>query len=343
MRPRDFGSDRRSVSVVVGSILLIGLLVVLVSLVGATILSGNYYDPSPKADLVYNEDADGTVAVVVKDVNHLPADDTEIRLRGEGHCTDWNGSGAVDEGDVTITAFDDCPDKLTRGDVIQIVGNRKLVDTYELRGVYPDYGCDEFESEVDSGSKITIESDERVACDFGSNGDRIDSEIEIKDGGTLIGDVFSNAQLKTDGGRLDGTFDSELDGTSYDIIDADIDGNLVSSDKISVKEGNSIGGSIDGEDEVDVDRHNDVAGSIVAEGDVWVRDASEVGGDVTVNGSGHTAYLYQDASVDGDVHASGNDVDLREDAVVRGDVTADTIHCSDGARIDGEDCEDYDG
>ncbi|WMT09164.1 hypothetical protein NP511_05900 [Natrinema thermotolerans] len=90
--------DDRGVSVVIGTVLLIGM-----ATIGLT------------------------------EVQRLTAGETEIKLQDGGSCGTWDGSGDLEEGDVTTVDKSDCGESLDKGDVLQVIGSETLLDTYELR------------------------------------------------------------------------------------------------------------------------------------------------------------------------------------------------------------------
>lgn len=135
MRLRRSSHEDRGVSVVIGTVLLIGMVTMAMAVLGAAVLSTDLVDQPPRAELVYQEDGSGTVTIGLTDVQTLTAGDTEIKLQGEGSCGTWDGSGDLEEGDTTIVDDSDCPDSLEEGDVVQVIGDRTLLDTYELQGI----------------------------------------------------------------------------------------------------------------------------------------------------------------------------------------------------------------
>lgn len=331
-------SGERGISVVIGTVLLVAIVAITMAIIAAALLGGDFYDRSPSADIIYEEDADGSVLIALTDVRGLSAGNTEIKLENGGSCGYWDGSGTLGKGDATTVEGSDCSESLEEGDVIQVIGAQTLLDTYELRGRYPDYHCEEFEDEFNDGSQITIENGGVVSCDFSDDGGQLDNGLEVDNATTIIGkvNVRDNAQLR-DGSIIDGSVQS---GSSKDVILQD-DG-----------EASTISGDIIGGRNADIDGGGTVEGSVTVTRSIWVRDSGEVEGaieagedvlldqnaivdnDITLTGSSRLVEV-TDATVTGNVHADDNEVLLKGDGIIDGDVTADTVECKDDSEIHG--------
>lgn len=318
MQSRRLRSDERAVSVVMGTVMLVGMVSIVMAVLAAGILGAGVFDQTPHAELICQEDDTGTVAIGFTDVRGLSAGNTEIRLQGEGSCGSWDGSGTLEKGDITIVDGGDCPDPLEPGDVLQVIGSDTLLDTYELRGVST--GFDQCESELEGGD-LTVEDGEVIECDVvGDDGGRTDIDVEIEDGGTLIGEV-----------KLNGNGGMTFKGGS-------ITGDVVTEDVPTVDNGPEIDGDItvpsDGTgDTLDLKSGTEMDGAITAaEEDVAVGDGSVVNGPIETDGS----VELEDGTVNGDIDAEGYTVVLKGDSLVDGDVTADTIDCKDDSEITGD-------
>ena len=374
MLSRDSRTVDRGVSVVLGMVLLVGIVTIAMALLATAILGIDFLDESPSADVVYEEDDDGTVLIALADARGLSAGDTDIRLQNVGDCATWDGSGTLGKGDTTVIDSSDCPDSFEAGDVIQVIGSDVLVDSYELRGGFADYGCEAFESELASDDEIVIEDGDTVACDFVDDGSRISNPVTVRDGGKLIGDIYTEEQITFDDGTVDGDIDSSKEFKLA--AESEIHGDIVSPDDgVEIESGTDVGGSIttaskdivveadgpstiggditSGEDAV-VKADNVVEGAITADRGIDIGDSTEIYGpidaaydvvldqhslvdaDVTLDTTGRSVELKDHATVTGDVHADDNDVILRDGATIEGDVWGDTVTCEGDATVEGE-------
>lgn len=339
MRRRHPQSAERAVSVVIGTVLLLAIVVILMSILASAVLGVDFLDRSPSADIVYEEDENGTVLIALADARGLSADNTEIRLRTEGTCRTWDGSGTLGKGDAMLLEGSDCPESLEEGDVLQVIGAQTLLDTYELRGRYPDYDCEEFEDEFNDGSLITIENGGVVSCDFTDDGSQLDNGLEVDNATTIIGNVNvrDNAQLR-DGSMIDGSVRA---GSSKDVIlQDDGDASIVSGDIIGgrnadIDGGGTIEGSVTVSKSVWVRESGEVEGTIEAGEDVLLDRDAIVGDAITLTGSSRLVEV-DNATVRGSVYADDNDVLLKGDGIIEGDVTADTVECKDDSEIHGD-------
>lgn len=314
MRLRRSSRDDRGVSVVVGTVLLIGMVTMAMAVLGAAVLSTDFIDSPPQAEFVYQEDGNGTVAIGLTDAQGLSASDTEIRLEGEGSCGTWYGSGTLEKGDITVLDDGDCPKSLEEGDVLQVISADTLLDTYEVKGIATGY--DRCEKVID-GEDITVEEDETLDCDIvGEDGGRVDLEVVIKDGGKLIGDVHlsddSNAGFDLKGG---GTFTGNLDSKTMPTIRSGsrIDGDITvpqdnNGDTLALKGDTNMEGSIETTDEKVKLNEN-----VTLEGDIIVHPVDGSGMDTGVD-------LQDEVLVNGDVNASQYDAEIADSANVTGDV-----------------------
>lgn len=104
------------------------------AVIGTAVLGGGLFERPPEADIIFQEEGDGSVTIALRDARGLSADDTEIRLRGVGSCGTWDGSGELETGDRTNVDDADCPGTLDEGDVLQVIAAETLIDTHEIRG-----------------------------------------------------------------------------------------------------------------------------------------------------------------------------------------------------------------
>ncbi|WP_226481333.1 polymer-forming cytoskeletal protein [Natrinema amylolyticum] len=359
MRFRRLQSDETAVSAVIGTVLLVGIATITMAILAAAILGVGLFEQPPDAELVYQEDEDGTVAIGLIDVRGLTADNTEIRLEGEGSCGNWDGSGDLERGDVTVVDGVDCSEPLEENDVLQVIGSNLLLGTYELRGRA--YNCDAFTGAFNDGSEITVDRGEPVSCDFvDTDGGRLDNQLEINNETKLIGDVNVTQSVDLKDGDIVGDIDTDDLLTLRD--GSDIDGSVRSGPskdvilEVETGETSTITGDIEGGRDAIIKDDNVVEGSVTVDRNVEIKDGGEIGGSidagrqVTLKSNSYVGgpidadddvTVEQNGFVDDSIDTAGNDVTLEEDATVTGDVTADSITCSSGATIDGEDCDDY--
>ena len=96
---RSRGSDvDRAVSPVVGTILLVGMFTILVSMIGFIILTGGPVTQAPDVEVSIYDDGDGTVYVVVTDPAGLSG--TELEVWKNGEFQDNFGDGSIEPGDL---------------------------------------------------------------------------------------------------------------------------------------------------------------------------------------------------------------------------------------------------
>jgi flagellin-like protein len=134
VHPRHVRSSERAISSTLGVVLLVAIAVMTMAVIGTVVLGGGFVERSPEADIVFQEEGDGSVTIALRDARGLNAGDTEIRLRGVGSCGTWDGSGELETGDRTTVDDADCSGPLDEGDVLQVVAAETLIGTYEIRG-----------------------------------------------------------------------------------------------------------------------------------------------------------------------------------------------------------------
>ncbi|OLZ39057.1 hypothetical protein A6E15_19460 [Natrinema saccharevitans] len=312
MSIRRLNHSNRAVSTVLGMVLMVGIITMSMAVLAAALLSGGLYDHQPRAEFVYQEKASGEVLIGVESVQSLAAGDTRIQVKGGSGCGSWGGSGSLEKGAVTAVGDGSC--SLAAGDVIQIVGDSVLLDSYKLRGVSPTYErCSEkFEGRLADGE---IEVTGNLKCDIvGEDGGRTDVDVIIDDSGHLDGTVKLNegGSLNIDGGELTGQLETEnvpsIDGGS------EINGDM------TVAEGGSG-------DTLQLKSDTRVEGKIHSAGEtVNLKDGSEVIGDVTVvpapgEDPGDGIDLKGNSLIDGDANATEYDVVVGPDATVTDEIT----------------------
>ncbi|AGB32806.1 Type II secretory pathway component [Natrinema pellirubrum DSM 15624] len=342
MNLRRSSRDDRGVSVVVGTVLLIGMITMAMAVLGAAVLSTDLVDSPPRAEFVYQEDGNGTVAIGLTDVQKLTADGTEIKLEGEGSCGMWGSGGDLEEGAVTTVEDGDCPDSLEEGDVIQIIGAETLIDTYELRGVSgATYGADctdEIDEKIDDGDPIVIQDGEVVECDLTDGDDRIDSPVTVRDGGELIGNISTTDEIKIDDGTVDGYVNSSK---NFQLKDSSTIGGSVrltgGGSDLTVEGGTDVGGSItttDNDLNIVIDNTGSTIGSdITSDGSVTVKSDHNIQGSITATDD---ITLNDGSKVDDDVDAGDNDVTLKDTSIIQGNVTdADFVDCKGSSDVKG--------
>ncbi|MDF9745443.1 polymer-forming cytoskeletal protein [Natrinema sp. S1CR25-10] len=344
------------------------------AVLAAGILGAGVFDQTPHAELMYQEDDTGTVAIGFTDVRGLSAGNTEIRLQGEGSCGNWDGSGDLEKGDITIVDSSDCSEALEEGDVLQVIGSQTLLDTYRLQGKYPAHGCEVVdEDDFNDGSQIEIDSGNMVDCELTDDGSELDNKFQLDNGTTLVGDVYMSGlvTLTTNGqNKIIG----DVDARNIDVKDGSaIEGNIVAEETVDVFDGSEIEGTIDAEDTVDINQDTLVSGTIDSDANVDLdqnsRTGSDIysGDDVTINGNSivegritadRQVDIEDDTEVDGPIEAEHNvmlgpntvvddniavdtsdrDVDLGKDTNVNGDINADDneVILGEDATVEGD-------
>ncbi|WP_256413331.1 polymer-forming cytoskeletal protein [Haloterrigena gelatinilytica] len=326
MRIRQLQWGDRGISIVIGTVLLVGIVTITMAILATAILGTDFIDQSPEADIVYEEDQNGTVLIALADARGLSAGNTELQLRGAGSCGSWDGDGTLGKGSVTLLEGSDCPDSLEEGDVIQVIGSDTLIDTYELRGPFADFGCEAYESELKNGDPIIIEDGDTVACDLTDDGSRLPNDIRVRDGGTLIGNINTSGVLEITDATVDGNVDS-LDG--FDLkVGSVVDGDVTADVKnVYLRDGSDVEGSIESLDsgkdvylEVGSTESSTVGGDLMSERHVIIKDSNTVEGNVIAD----------------------EEVQLKKNAIVEGDVLEGEItECGSGAEINGEPCHEH--
>lgn len=373
---RDSRTVDRGISVVLGMVLLVGIVTITMALLATAVLGVDFLDQAPSADIVYEEDGNGTVLIALADARGLSADDTDIRLQNEGDCATWDGSGTLEKGDTMVLDASDCPKSLEEGDVLQVIGSDVLVDTYELNGVGA--GFDICEDAIEKG-ELTVNSGETYECSLvGEDGGRVGVDLEMY-GGELDGDanLSADGDLDLHGGTIDGDVESErfsletewtitgdltvpetAASSSVDLKrDTTVEGRILSDERTITLTDATVGDDVEvtGTGElIDLAGSSSIAGDIIGHGntvnlepDTWV-DGAVTAGDVTLKDratirddvDANTVALKINAVIEGDVAAE--EVSLKRDAAIEGDVTeGDIVECGENAEINGEPCDEH--
>ena len=320
MRIRQLQWGDRGISVVIGTVLLVGIVTITMAVLATAILGTDFIDQSPEADIVYEEDRNGTVLIALADARGLSAENTELQLRGDGSCGSWDGDGTLGKGSVMLLEGSDCPDSLEEGDVIQVISSGTLVDTYELRGVSSSFDLCE---QAIEDERLEIRSGDEIDCDLVSeDGGRVDVVLDM-DGGELEGTVnlSSDGQLDLEGGTLDGDAESERFRLETDWT---ITGDLTVP---ATAESSSL----------TLKARTEVGGSVYSEGrSIELTDGVTVGEDVHITGTDEQLTLKSEAMVGGNVYVGENDVWMEPDSVIGGDVAGNEVMLKDGATIEGD-------
>ena len=119
----------RGVSPVVGTILLVGMFTILVSMIGFIILTGGPVTQAPDVEVSIHEDDDGTVYVVVTDPAGLSG--TELEVYKEGTFVENFGDASIEPGDMVEVDG-------SNGEQIQVVytggqAERTVIASYEVQ------------------------------------------------------------------------------------------------------------------------------------------------------------------------------------------------------------------
>lgn len=271
-----FAAEDSAVSTVVGVVMLIAIVVLVMTVLGAQILSAGVFERQPSVELVYEEQPSGEVIVGVEDVRGLSSDETHIQLQGGPECRQWPGTGTIEVGETVSFDQSDCNFQV--GDELQVIGSNTLVDTYELRGTNPpwwDYSCDVDGPLNSTGmaddDDVTIDTGDSVECSFTDSSE--DRNFDISNNSALIGDVNTS----------DGDFDVD-NATVYGYVVADGDDLVLTNEATITRFAYSDGN-------IDIDGNSTVDGPVLATGDIDVDGSTIDGkiytddaGDVTVSG-----------------------------------------------------------
>lgn len=339
----EFRSDNRSISPLVGVVLLVGGTILLAAAVGPFIFSvtDDVGEATPDTELrfAYSEDvdfsatdsygttgnasgADGLLTIMVEDGDKLEADHVNVTggVTG-GALTDGNFSSGdtLGIGD-TVTVW------ANRSDEVEVVWNDQSVDESTILNTFtvfplttgtpglpePDYNCDgwSFPGDFDSQPGITAGSGDLTVngvvlkCDLSKYS--IDN-VNIINSGANIGNVEANSDVTINDGA---TYDGFVNSTTNDIYIR----NGSSIDATTVKAHNNV--DVEGASTVDVSQQ-------VTDGNgLNVRDGSTIQGDATLGGSGHFN-IDPGGTVTGTVTIdTGKDLDA-DSAKIGGDIILD--------------------
>lgn len=300
----------RAVSPVIGTILIVAIVVVLAAVGASMFLTlTDETDPQPNAVLEDEETDDTTHELVHRGGETLDGD--RIELRGVADSQVAAGK-RLSSGD-TITFY-------PIEEEITVVWYGTNGESYALKTVTvdqtlpePDENCDWVDSETNGGvDPITIDNIV-VNCDVD-----IDDQIEIQNGGVVIGDSISDLK-------------------DLDADNAKVYGDVTVEKVLNLQDGQITGRATSQTEDVKIGNGN-VEGSIEAEKVAEVTDESTVEGDV----QSHTkdSKILGDSVVEGSVTADG--IVKVQDSVIEGDVYVDPsdFDCTN-SEINGESCASY--
>ena len=285
-------SDDRSVSPVVGGILVLAIVVMLAAVMLFMVNGlGDDTDPTPQAQLEFAPAAEGSDY----ELQHLGGDelgdgDGRVVVEGVANESILESRSLTASESVNLTPLKE---------TVRIVFHSDTGESYVLASfdadplpVSPDKGCEWVEDQTSDGSD-DIEIDGIVVnCDVVTDGDVI-----VKNDGAVIGEV--------DGKEV------TLDGKGYDDVNAD--------GAVIMKPESTVHGSVDAGGKLEVKDESTVDGSVDADGEVLVKTDSTVKGDVEADGK---VNVNDGATVEGSVDATGN-VKVKPVSTVEGDVDTD--------------------
>lgn len=349
-RGRRFTATARSVTPVIGVVVMLGITVSLVVIVAPLIFSGSSVDsgpPSIEVTFIYEEgieasqeDTFGTTGgsdgglLTLQVTNGADADAGQITVvstRSGGNLVDDTDSSEYTDGD-NILAGDEITVWTERGDEVQIIwttddGDESyIIDDMEILPVRAsdtpglptaDHECEgwSFPNDFDDIDGISAGSGDLtidgIVLDCDLSQYNINN-IEIKGDGANIGNVEANDNIDIiDGATYDGYLKA---GNDMDLNPGSIDATYVDvTNKIHAYSGTNS--TITVEDNVTAGNGIDLYGDTI-EGDAVVND--------DVN-------LAESASITGDLDVSANDVIIKEGSDVGGNVDADSnVKVNDG-------------
>lgn len=274
-------TDDRGISVAIGVVLLVGIVTIVMAILATAVLGIDFLDRSPSADVVYEEDVDGTILIALADARGLSAGETEIRLQNVGDCATWDGSGTLGKGDTMILDGSDCPESLEQGDVLQLIGSNYLLDSYRIRNpvLDPDFDCDvdgDIEDADDTivdadANDIDVKSGSDIKCDFGDgSGGR---NFDLDSGSRLIGDISTaDGDFLANNATVDGYVELLDEGEEMDIKDGStIDGPIYGNGTIDIDGGSTVEGHVFGTSNIQLS-----SSDVTIEGNIYTLDESDV-------------------------------------------------------------------
>jgi len=297
------------VSPVVGTVLLLGIVVLLVG-VSSVLFLGLTDESEPKPDVVLEMEETGTENVyrlVHEGGDELDGD--KVVLRGAANETALTG---------TELSADDSGTFVPVREEIQVLyfgehGNSYVVVTFEPESTVPDpdEGCDWVDNESDGGTDPVKIDGIVVDCDVTTS-----DGIEIQNGGVVVGEAVSGTKdLDADDATVYGDVDVEK---VLNVQNGTVSGSATSQSGDVKLNNASVGGSVTAEKVVELQRDSSVDGDVEsATKPVKVLDS-------TVNGSITGASVKLDgATIEGDVYVDSTDFD-----------------CTNST-INGQDCGEY--
>jgi flagellin-like protein len=349
---RRYASTERSVTPVIGVVLMLGITVSLIVVVAPMILteSTSVNDGPPPVELtfVYEEgvettqsdtfgttggSGDGLLTIRVTNGGGVDAGQIEITSNvSGGNLVDDTASSEFDTGE-TIRSGDTMTVWTERGDTIEVIWTSEdgeksaILDDITIRPTRgnlppgapsPDYDCEFIEDQTPGDVEI---DGVVVECDL----DQFSvDDVDIENDGAVIGEVEADGDINIDGATYGGDVVSGADGSDGDIDiagNSTVNGDLEAggSGDLDLDEESTIDGDVTAAGQVDLDADSEVTGAIDAEtGDVTITGGSEVGEGITA-----TAKVDIDAgsSVGGDVTTDG-DVDLTGGSIIDGSIEA---------------------
>lgn len=302
--------ERRAVSPVVGSVLLLAVVVVLGAVGGSMFLGMTQEtDPAPSVVLDVEPADDGAVHVLRHD-GGAELEGERLVLRG---AVDPDGLAGATLAAGRGESFYPVEPEVTvvwTGDR----GTSYTLGTFAVEDPLPapDRGCGWVDDETDGGADPAKVHGVVVNCDVETT-----EIVEVQDGGVIIGDAISGEK------GLDGD-----DSTVYGDVDVERVANLqngtvtgsTTSRTSDVKLYNStVEGPVAGHRVVEVERGSTVDGDVVSHNRTVEVDSSAVSGSITADES----VDLQDARVEGDVYVDPSD-----------------FGCTDST-VNGRSCSDY--
>jgi len=303
--------DSRGISPVVGTVILVGIAVTLAALSAYVLLGINdRSEPAPEVAFELQEGENLSEFVLVhKSGDRL--DGGNLTLRGTANPDSQAGR--------TITASDELS-FYPIAEEIRVVWHDEYDTSYTLTTVTveqalpaPDEGCDWVENETNGGTDPAKVDGIVVNCDVTT-----DEQIEIQNGGVIVGDATSNLK--------------ELDGD-----DATVYGDVAVEKVLNMQDGTVTGAATSQTADVKLGNAT-VEGPVEAEKVAEAIDGSVIEGDMESHAK--DTKILGGSVVEGSVTADG--IVKLQDSEVRGDVFADPsdFDCTNSV-INGQNCAEY--
>lgn len=301
-----FAKDQRGVSPVVGTVLLLGIVVLLIS-VSAYLFFGISEEKEPSPDVVLELESEGegfAYVLVHNGGDRLNGD--KVTLRGAADPEGLVDNALTADNEAQVYPVEESINVVYTGEH----GTTYILATFEVdRSIpEPDAGCDWVDNETNGGTEDAKITGEVVNCDVETN-----KVVEVSNGGIIIGETLSDTK-------------------TVDADNAQFYGDVTAEDVVNIQDGTVTGSVTSQTADVKLD-NSTVNGEVTAQKVVELQGGSSVGG--SVKSTNKKVKILDGSSVDGDVVSDTEQVKVI-DSEVSGSIATDGTVTLDGATIDGE-------